>query len=136
MAGALVISKNLVAEMATGEGKTITCAVAAVIKAWRGLGCHIMTVNDYLVKRDCLENKELYEFCGLKAGYVLADTNPLHKKVAYEADLTYLTHKVLLGDFLKDRLAKKKSPSSYLNSYISNSKHNQLNISRGLISKD
>jgi len=105
VAGALAMIDGCIAEMATGEGKTLTATVAATVAGWRGRGCHVITVNDYLAKRDAELMKGIYEFCGLTVGYVLGETEPPERRAAYHADITYLTNKEVCADFLRDRLA-------------------------------
>ncbi|WFB36456.1 hypothetical protein P3T73_01590 [Kiritimatiellota bacterium B12222] len=102
--GALAMENNCLAEMATGEGKTLTAALAAVMAGWTGLPCHVLTVNDYLAHRDANWFKPLYQFCGLHSGCVTEDMDPEMRKLQYEQPITYTTSKELLADFLRDRL--------------------------------
>ena len=103
--GAIVLLRNQAIQMETGEGKTITAALAAVFSGWRGGGCHLVTSNDYLAKRDAGLMSPLYQRCGLRVGYVVAGFEPLQRKDAYLCDITYSTSKELLADFLRDKLA-------------------------------
>jgi preprotein translocase subunit SecA len=102
--GALALHRGYLAEMATGEGKTLTAACAAVLAGWSGRPCHIITVNDYLAKRDAEWFEELYEFCGVSVGYVVSIMHPEDRTRAYANDITYTTSKEVVADFLRDRL--------------------------------
>ncbi|MEW6302143.1 MAG: preprotein translocase subunit SecA [Verrucomicrobiota bacterium] len=102
--GALALHRGYLAEMATGEGKTLTAGLAAVLAGWTRRPCHIITVNDYLVQRDPDWLKQLYQFCGVRVGTVTAAMNPLERQQGYAADVTYATSKEILADFLRDRL--------------------------------
>ena len=108
--GALGLYKSYLVEMATGEGKTLTAGLSAVLAGWSRLPCHIVTVNDYLVERDAEWLKMLYDFCGLKAGCITATMDPAARKNGYDQDITYTTSKELLADFLRDRLRLGDSP--------------------------
>jgi preprotein translocase subunit SecA len=105
VAGALAMLDGCVAEMATGEGKTLTASLVATVAGWRGRGCHVITVNDYLAKRDAEAMGVIYNFCGLTVGYVQGDTKPPQRRAAYHCDITYCTNKEVCADFLRDRLA-------------------------------
>jgi preprotein translocase subunit SecA len=102
--GALALHRGFLAEMATGEGKTLTAGLAAVLAGWTRQPCHIVTVNDYLVQRDASWLKNLYEFCGVKYGCVTAAMVPQERREGYACDITYATSKEILADFLRDRL--------------------------------
>jgi preprotein translocase subunit SecA len=102
--GALTLEHNCLAEMATGEGKTLTASLAAVLAGWTGMPCHVLTVNDYLAKRDANWFKPLYQFCGLHAACVTEEMDPDLRRVQYEQPIVYTTSKELLADFLRDRL--------------------------------
>lgn len=102
--GALLIHAGCLIEMATGEGKTLTAALAAIIAGWRGKPCHIITANDYLAARDAQALVDLYARCGLTTGWVLAQMDPDERRRHYAADIVYTTSKELLADFLRDRL--------------------------------
>lgn len=108
LAGALAISKGYIAEMATGEGKTLTAAIAAVIFGWTGKPCHIITTNDYLAQRDAEKLSPLYAYCGLDVGYVIGEMEPKLRKANHKKAVTYTTSKELTADFLRDRLALTK----------------------------
>ncbi|MHC1766428.1 MAG: hypothetical protein AB9869_19360 [Verrucomicrobiia bacterium] len=102
--GALALHRGCLAEMATGEGKTLTAGLSAVLAGWTGRPCHIITVNDYLVQRDAEWLKPLYHACGLRVGYVTGQMDPRARSQAYDCDVTYVTSKEVLADFLRDRL--------------------------------
>lgn len=104
-AGALALLKGYVAEMATGEGKTLTASLAAIIHGWSSRPCHIVTANDYLAERDAAKLEQLYNYCGLSVGYVISTMKPLERKNGYAADITYSTAKEVTADFLRDRIA-------------------------------
>jgi preprotein translocase subunit SecA len=91
-------------EMATGEGKTISLAMAAALLAFSGKPLHIITANDYLAARDAAEMAALYNFCGLSVGAVTGLMDTGARKKAYESDVVYTTAKELAADFLRDRL--------------------------------
>lgn len=105
IAGALGIEAGCIVEMATGEGKTLTATVPAIINGWRGKGAHVLTANDYLATRDAEEMTPVYEFFGLRVGSVSQDSEPAQRKQAYLADITYLTNKESAADFLRDQIA-------------------------------
>ena len=98
--GALALHRGCLAEMATGEGKTLTAGIAAVLMAWNGRPCHVITVNDYLVERDARWLDPLYRFCGIRAGFVTAPQSPEERRDAYASDITYATSKEVVADFL------------------------------------
>ena len=104
VAGALALESGCVAEMATGEGKTLTATMPATVAGWRGRGCHIITVNDYLAKRDAEWMGRIYHFCGLKVAHVEQGMLDVDRRAAYAADITYCTNKEVTADFLRDRL--------------------------------
>lgn len=106
--GALALHENYLAEMATGEGKTLTASLAAVLAGWSGRPCHVLTVNDYLAGRDAAWFRPLYRFCGLHAGCVTQDMDPDLRRTQYAQSVTYTTSKELLADFLRDRLRLKR----------------------------
>ncbi len=103
--GALTLRHGFLAEMATGEGKSLTAALAAVLAAWTGRPCHIITVNDYLAARDPEKMRPLFEFCGVSVGCVTGPMEPPDRARGYGADITYTTSKEIVADFLRDRLA-------------------------------
>jgi preprotein translocase subunit SecA len=104
VAGALALENGCIAEMATGEGKTLASTMSVTIAGWRGQGCHVVTVNDYLAKRDAEWMGKIYRFCGLSVAYIEQQMLPEQRKAAYMADVTYCTNKEVSADFLRDRL--------------------------------
>jgi preprotein translocase subunit SecA len=102
--GALTLHRGLLAEMGTGEGKTLTAGLAAVLAGWSGRPTHVITVNDYLVERDSSWLKTFYHFCGIRVGHVVGSSPPPERVKGYECDVTYVVSKELLADFLRDRL--------------------------------
>lgn len=109
--GALALLDGYIAEMATGEGKTLTASMAAIAAAWRGKPCHVVTANDYLAKRDASLFSRLFGFCGLSVTHVNGETPIPNRSAAYRHDVIYTTAKELLGDYLRDGLALGHSPS-------------------------
>ncbi|MCX5683344.1 MAG: prepilin peptidase, partial [Planctomycetota bacterium] len=105
LAGALALEAGCIVEMATGEGKTLTATLPATIGGWRGRGCHVVTVNDYLAGRDAEWMKPLYQFCGLSVAAISQGMHPPERRAAYQADITYCTNKEVTADFLRDRLS-------------------------------
>jgi preprotein translocase subunit SecA len=103
--GALAMIKGHVSEMATGEGKTLTAALAASIWSWSGRPVHIITVNDYLVARDAQLMGPVYEMLGLRVGYVAHETTPQERIDNYRREVVYVTSKELVADFLRDQIA-------------------------------
>jgi preprotein translocase subunit SecA len=102
--GALALHRGFLAEMATGEGKTLTAGLAAILAGWSRRPCHVITVNDYLVERDAEWLAPLYHFCGVRVGVVTGTSTPPERLKGYGCDVTYVTSKELLADFLRDRL--------------------------------
>jgi preprotein translocase subunit SecA len=102
--GALAMCQGAVAEMATGEGKTLTAALAATLWGWGGRPVHIITVNDYLVGRDAEEMGAVYKACGLRCGHVTHETTPQERVDHYRRDVVYVTSKELVADFLRDQI--------------------------------
>ena len=93
-----------VAEMRTGEGKTLTCVLPAYLNALEGKGVHVVTVNDYLAKRDAEWMGRVHRFLGLKVGVILSNMTPEERKTAYDADITYGTNNELGFDYLRDHM--------------------------------
>ena len=104
VAGGLALAHGCVVEMATGEGKTLTATMPATVAGWRGRGCHIITVNDYLAKRDAEWMGRIYRVCGLRVAHIEQGMPPEARRQAYLADITYCTNKEVTADFLRDRL--------------------------------
>ena len=102
--GGIVLHENKIAEMKTGEGKTLTIALAAYLNALTKKGVHIITVNDYLAKRDCENMRGIYNFLGLTAGYITNDQTDEDRKLNYNCDITYATNSELGFDYLRDNM--------------------------------
>ncbi len=103
--GAIIIHHGYLAEMATGEGKSLTACLAAVIAAWTAKPCHIITTNDYLASRDAEELAPLYQRCEISTGWIGSGMTPAERKANYQKGVVYTSSKELLADFLRDRLA-------------------------------
>lgn len=103
--GGLVLDSNRIAEMRTGEGKTLTATLPAYLNAVSGKGVHVITVNDYLAKRDAETNRPLFEFLGLTVGINLSGMQHQAKVEAYGADITYGTNNEFGFDYLRDNMA-------------------------------
>jgi preprotein translocase subunit SecA len=102
--GGMALFEGHVAEMQTGEGKTLTATLPAFLRALSGRGCHIVTVNDYLAGRDAETMGPIYERLGLSVGCIQTPMQPDERRVAYAKDITYGTAKEIGFDFLRDRL--------------------------------
>lgn len=102
--GAFAILKGAVAEMATGEGKTLTANLSAITAAWRGMPVHVVTANDYLAARDCELGQKLFAKCGVTAAFVTGDVPPDRRSAAYGHDIVYTTARDMLADHLRDDL--------------------------------
>ncbi|MEJ2052736.1 MAG: accessory Sec system translocase SecA2 [Calditrichaceae bacterium] len=107
--GATVITEGKIAQMQTGEGKTLTAVFPALLNALEGNGVHILTFNDYLAKRDAEWMRPVYDFLGLSVGYVQEGMSAEKRRRAYNADVTYLSAKEAGFDFLRDSLCYDKS---------------------------
>ena len=106
MAGYAML-RGMMAEMQTGEGKTLTATLPTCCAALAGMPVHVITVNDYLVERDAELMRPLYEKLGLSVGVVLdSDTELASRRAAYRADITYVTNKQIAFDYLRDRMAR------------------------------
>ncbi len=102
--GALALYRGYLAEMATGEGKSLTACFPAVLSGWTGRPCHIITANDYLAGRDAEVTRKFYSFCGVSTGWVSSEMEPRERQMNYRKDVVYTTSKEILADFLRDRL--------------------------------
>jgi len=105
MIGGMILHEGRIAEMRTGEGKTLTATLPAYLNGLSGKGVHVITVNDYLAKRDSETNRPLFEFLGLSVGCNIAGLAPQDKKAAYQADITYGTNNEFGFDYLRDNMA-------------------------------
>ena len=102
--GGIILHQGRIAEMRTGEGKTQTALLPAYLNALEGKGVHVVTVNDYLAKRDAEWMGQVHEFLGLKVGVVLNDMKPEERREAYNCDITYVTNNELGFDYLRDNM--------------------------------
>ena len=103
--GGIILHQGRIAEMRTGEGKTLVATLPAYLNALTGEGVHIVTVNDYLAKRDSEWMGKLYRFLGLTVGLVIHDIQPKDRKASYAADITYGTNNEFGFDYLRDNMA-------------------------------
>lgn len=103
--GGITLHQGKIAEMRTGEGKTLVATLPAYLNALTGQGVHIVTVNDYLAKRDAQWMQPIYDFLGLTVGVNMTDLSTEHKKQAYQADITYGTNNEFGFDYLRDNMA-------------------------------
>jgi len=104
IAGGYALLNGIVAEMDTGEGKTLTATLAAGTAALAGIPVHVISVNDYLTQRDAGQMSPVYEFLGLSVGYVIHGMDQFQRRSAYACDITYCTNKEITFDYLKDKL--------------------------------
>ncbi|MBO4862059.1 MAG: preprotein translocase subunit SecA [Firmicutes bacterium] len=102
--GGVVLHQGNIAEMKTGEGKTLVATLPVYLNALAGNGVHVVTVNDYLAKRDAEWMGQIYEFLGLKVGCVIHGIDPAERKAAYQADITYGTNNEFGFDYLRDNM--------------------------------
>ena len=107
--GGIVLHQGRIAEMKTGEGKTLVATLPIYLNALEGKGVHLITVNDYLAKRDSVWMGKLYKFLGLSVGLVVSGMNHEQKKKAYAADITYGTNNEFGFDYLRDNMAMSKN---------------------------
>lgn len=104
MIGGMVLNDGKIAEMRTGEGKTLTASLPSYLNALTGNGVHVITVNDYLATRDADWSRPLFEFLGLTVGCNIAGMLPKNKQAAYQADITYGTNNEFGFDYLRDNM--------------------------------
>ncbi|MEO0510570.1 MAG: hypothetical protein AAF065_12000 [Verrucomicrobiota bacterium] len=102
--GAIGIGRGSLVEMATGEGKTLTIALAAAVAGFSGKPCHVITANDYLAERDAADLSAFYKFCGLSVASIQADFEGPQRRAAYRAAVVYCTGKELVADYLRDQI--------------------------------
>ncbi len=106
--GGVVLHQGRISEMKTGEGKTLVATLPAYLNALEGKGVHIVTVNDYLAKRDSEWMGKVYRFLGLSVGLIIHDLNSDQRREAYAADITYGTNNEMGFDYLRDNMAVRK----------------------------
>ena len=105
LVGGMVLHEGRIAEMRTGEGKTLVATLPAYLNALAGRGVHVVTVNDYLARRDGAWMGRVYEFLGLSTGIIVSNLDPAERKAAYAADITYGTNNEFGFDYLRDNMA-------------------------------
>lgn len=102
--GGIILHQGRIAEMKTGEGKTLVSTLPAYLNALEGRGVHVVTVNDYLAKRDAEWMGQVHEFLGLKVGVVLNSMKSDERREQYDCDITYVTNNELGFDYLRDNM--------------------------------
>ena len=107
--GGLVLNSNKIAEMKTGEGKTLVATLPASLNALTKKGVHIVTVNDYLANRDQVSMGQIYRFLGFNTGLIQNTMNNIERQENYKSDVTYVTNYELTFDFLRDNIKLKTS---------------------------
>ena len=117
--GGVVLHENKIAEMRTGEGKTLTIVLSAYLNALLEKGVHVVTVNDYLAKRDSQEMGQIYNFLGLTSGFINNDQNDAERKKNYNCDITYATNSELGFDYLRDNMKYSKTEKVQREHYYS-----------------
>ncbi len=103
--GGIVLHEGKIAEMATGEGKTLVATMPLYLNALEGKGAHLITVNDYLAQRDCDWMGEIFKFLGLTVSAIYGGQDPQERKAAYQADISYGTNNEFGFDYLRDNMA-------------------------------
>ena len=109
MIGGIVLHRGEIAEMRTGEGKTLVATTATYLNALEGKGVHIVTVNDYLARRDAEWMGQLHQFLGLTVGVIVPSLSEQERRAAYDADITYATNNELGFDYLRDNMKHERS---------------------------
>ncbi len=104
MLGGVVLHRGNIAEMVTGEGKTLVATLPAFLNALEGKGVHVVTVNDYLARRDCEWMTPIYKALGVSAGFIQSDMDPVARRKAYDCDITYGTNSEFGFDYLRDNM--------------------------------
>lgn len=107
LVGGYILNKGAVAEMSTGAGKTLTATLPVYLNALNGKGVHVVTVNDYLAKRDAEWMTPVYEKLGLTCGYIINETSKEERKQIYQKDVVYITNSELGFDYLRDNMVKR-----------------------------
>src|ERR671920_87212 len=102
--GGIVLHEGKIAEMKTGEGKTLAATMPAYLNALESRGVHVVTVNDYLARRDCEWMLPIYRALGLSAGFIQSDMDPTERRKAYDSDITYGTNSEFGFDYLRDNM--------------------------------
>ncbi len=134
LSGGWIMMNGMIAEMETGEGKTLTATLPACVMALAGVPVHIITVNDYLARRDAEWMSPVYRACGLTVGTITHNMSPVERQGAYGCDVTYCTNKEIVFDYLKDRLMFNRKPGEIqaaIQRLSQDGQHNRL-LLRGL----
>lgn len=135
LAAGLAMHAGCIAEVATGEGKTLAAGVLATLIGWRGRGCHVITVNDYLAQRDAEAMASLYAFAGLRVAFITEEMPPDARRDAYAADVTYATNKSVTADYLRDQLlgaGRQTLTGTLLSEMLGGPERHQRSVLRGL----
>ena len=106
--GGMVLHDGAIAEMKTGEGKTLTATLPVVLNSLAGRGVHVVTVNDYLARRDAMWMKPIYDLLGVSVGVIQSEMTPAQRREMYACDVTYGTNSEFGFDYLRDNM--KESP--------------------------
>ncbi len=109
MIGGIVLHRGEIAEMRTGEGKTLVATLAVYLNALEGKGVHVVTVNDYLARRDAEWMGQIYKFLGLTVGVIVPNLTEEERRIAYNSDITYATNNELGFDYLRDNMKRERS---------------------------
>ena len=117
LVGGVILHRRGISEMVTGEGKTLVATLPAYLNALTGLGVHVVTVNDYLARRDCEWMLPIYSALGVSAGYIQSDMDPVERRKAYECDITYGTSSEFGFDYLRDNMKPARFDDSNFHPY-------------------
>ncbi|CAN5395315.1 hypothetical protein BH11PLA2_BH11PLA2_18190 [soil metagenome] len=128
MVGGVVLHRGNIAEMVTGEGKTLVATLPAYLNALSGQGVHVVTVNDYLARRDCEWMLPIYHALGLSAAYIQSDMDPETRRAAYECDITYGTNSEFGFDYLRDNMKPARFDDEKFNPYYRQCQRTPLNF--------
>jgi preprotein translocase subunit SecA len=126
--GGVVLHRGAIAEMVTGEGKTLVATLPAYLNALEGKGVHVVTVNDYLARRDCEWMLPIYNALGVSAAFIQSDQDPLAKRYAYECDITYGTNSEFGFDYLRDNMKPARHDDERYNPYYRQVQRTPLNF--------
>src|SRR5688572_13679053 len=126
--GGMVLHSGRIAEMKTGEGKTLVATLPAYLNALDGRGVHVVTVNDYLARRDCEWMLPIYQALGITAGYIQADMDPEMRRRAYDCEITYGTNSEFGFDYLRDNMKPAKRGDERFHPYYQQVQRLPLNF--------
>jgi preprotein translocase subunit SecA len=126
--GGAVLHRGAIAEMVTGEGKTLVATLPAYLNALEGRGVHVVTVNDYLARRDCEWMLPIYNALGVTAAFIQSDQDPMAKRYAYECDITYGTNSEFGFDYLRDNMKPARFDDERYNPYYRQVQRTPLNF--------